>query len=146
MRRAILFLAVLAAWELAAIGPARAQPRPVVLQLQWDHQDQFAGYYAALWQGFFREAGFEVEIRSSFPDGRPVYRSPVTEVAEGRAQSGTANAGLLLAAANGAPISIVASVFQQSGTRLYYRTALGPIRGPADLVGRPCSDRRHRHG
>ena len=134
MRRALLLLLALALFGLA--GPARAQLRPVVLQLQWDHQYQFAGYYAALWQGFFREAGFEVEIRSSFPDGRPVYRSPAVEVAEGRAQFGTANAGLLLAAANGAPLAIVATVFQQSGTRLYYRRDLPrPVRGPADLVG-----------
>jgi signal transduction histidine kinase len=129
----LLLLLLLAGCGLAA--PARAELRPVVLQLQWDHQFQFAGYYAALWQGFFREAGFDVEIRSSFPDGRPVYRSPATEVSEGRAQFGTANAGLLLAAAQGAPLSIVASIFQQSGTRLYYRRELGQVLGPADLVG-----------
>jgi len=35
---------------------------PVQLQLRWDHQ--FAGYYAADWQGFYAAEGLDVEIRS----------------------------------------------------------------------------------
>ena len=35
----------------------------VVLQLRWDHQAQFAGYYAAVWQGFYADAGLDVKIR-----------------------------------------------------------------------------------
>ena len=35
---------------------------PVKLQLQWFAQAQFAGYYAALDQGFFEEEGLDVEI------------------------------------------------------------------------------------
>ncbi|MFL1460950.1 ABC transporter substrate-binding protein [Roseococcus sp. DSY-14] len=119
----------------ALARPALAQARPVVLALQWDHQFQFAGYYAALWQGFFREAGFAAEIRSAFPDGRPAYRAPVAEVTAGRAQFGTGNAGILLAHARGAPIAVVATLFQQSGTRLYFRRGLREVRSPADLVG-----------
>ncbi|MBY0338758.1 MAG: ABC transporter substrate-binding protein, partial [Acetobacteraceae bacterium] len=140
-RRAVLggAAAALAAPVLAVPGlatPALASAREqVVLQLQWDHQFQFAGYYAALWRGFYREAGFEVEIRSAFPaDGGPL-RSPVTEVAERRAQFGTSNAGILLARAAGAPVTVVASMFQQSGTRLYFRQGLRPVSTPADLVG-----------
>jgi ABC-type nitrate/sulfonate/bicarbonate transport system substrate-binding protein len=32
----------------------------VTLQLKWLHQFQFAGYYAALEKGFYREAGLDV--------------------------------------------------------------------------------------
>jgi signal transduction histidine kinase/ActR/RegA family two-component response regulator len=114
--------------------PAGAAAQPVVLQLQWDNQFQFAGYYAALWQGYYREAGFEqVEIRSAFPPEGGALRNPVAEVAEGRAQFGTSNAGILLARAAGRPVTVVASVFQQSGTRLYFRRET-PISSPADLV------------
>jgi hypothetical protein len=35
----------------------------VSLQLKWRHQFQFAGYYAALAQGFYGAAGLNVEIR-----------------------------------------------------------------------------------
>ncbi|WP_376093141.1 ABC transporter substrate-binding protein [Roseomonas sp. CCTCC AB2023176] len=118
--------------SLLAVLPARAQDR-VVLQLQWDNQFQFAGYYAALWQGYYREAGLDVEIRSAFPDGGGPLRSPVREVSEGRAQFGTSNAGVLLALSGGARIVVVASIFQQSGTRLYYRRDLD-VRSLADLV------------
>ena len=31
----------------------------VVLQLKWEHQFQFAGFYAADWQGFYRDAGLD---------------------------------------------------------------------------------------
>ena len=40
----------------------------VSLQLKWKHQFQFAGYYAALEQGFYRDAGLDVEIREGGPD------------------------------------------------------------------------------
>jgi signal transduction histidine kinase len=35
----------------------------VSLQLKWLHQFQFAGYYAAVAQGYYRAAGLEVELR-----------------------------------------------------------------------------------
>src|ERR1700694_15296 len=38
------------------------------LQLKWKHQFQFAGYYAALEQGFYRNAGLDVTIREGGPD------------------------------------------------------------------------------
>ncbi|WP_456658698.1 ABC transporter substrate-binding protein [Bradyrhizobium sp. JR3.5] len=41
---------------------------PVSLQLKWKHQFQFAGYYAAVEQGFYRNAGLDVTIREGGPD------------------------------------------------------------------------------
>ena len=41
-----------------AASPAFALDK-VSLQLKWKHQFQFAGYYAALEKGFYRDAGFE---------------------------------------------------------------------------------------
>jgi len=40
----------------------------VSLQLKWLHQFQFAGYYAALDRGFYKDAGFEVEILEGGPN------------------------------------------------------------------------------
>jgi ABC-type nitrate/sulfonate/bicarbonate transport system substrate-binding protein len=39
----------------------------VSMQLKWKHQFQFAGYYAALEQGFYRHAGLDVTIREGAP-------------------------------------------------------------------------------
>ncbi len=81
----------------------------VILQLRWDHQFQFAGYYAALWQGYYADAGFDVDIRSAFEPGGK-YHKVTKEVAAGRADFGTAGADILSARDKGAPLVIVSSV------------------------------------
>ena len=51
--------------------PASAVER-VVLQLNWKHQFQFAGYYVAIDKGYFRAAGFDVSLRELNEGGNPV--------------------------------------------------------------------------
>jgi ABC-type nitrate/sulfonate/bicarbonate transport system substrate-binding protein len=92
----------------------------LVLQLHREPQFEFAGYYAALWKGFYREAGLEVEIKPGAPPGAFAI-DPVREVVERRAQFGTGTAQLLIRAAQGAPLLLLAPIFQQSGTTIYYR-------------------------
>jgi ABC-type nitrate/sulfonate/bicarbonate transport system substrate-binding protein len=60
-------LIAVAALVLAASHPAVALDS-VSLQLKWKHQFQFAGYYQALEQGFYRDAGLDVTIREGGPD------------------------------------------------------------------------------
>ena len=45
-----------------------AEPVKVKLQLQWVAQAQFAGYYAAVDQGYYEEEGLDVEIVEGGPD------------------------------------------------------------------------------
>ena len=52
---------------LLASHPAVALDQ-VSMQLKWKHQFQFAGYYAALEQGFYRDAGLDVTIREGGPE------------------------------------------------------------------------------
>jgi len=40
-----------------------SRPEKVVLQLKWQHQFQFAGYYAAKEKGFYAQEGLDVEFR-----------------------------------------------------------------------------------
>ena len=47
---------------------ADAELTPVKLQLQWVAQAQFAGYYAAVDQGYYEDEGLEVEIVEGGPD------------------------------------------------------------------------------
>ena len=57
----------MAVWlVLVASNPAAALDQ-VSMQIKWKHQFQFAGYYAALEQGFYRDAGFDVIIREGGP-------------------------------------------------------------------------------
>jgi ABC-type nitrate/sulfonate/bicarbonate transport system substrate-binding protein len=64
-RRARLFALLLFVCGGAASVEA---PEQVVLQLNWKHQFQFAGYYGAVVRGYYREAGFAVAISEPGPD------------------------------------------------------------------------------
>ncbi len=103
----------------------------VALQLRWDHQSQFAGYYAAQWQGYYAEAGFEVEIRSAIkPDG--TILSATQEVGNGHADFGVGAADILTARDQGIPLVILASIFQQSAAEFYAKE--GTLQSPVDLL------------
>jgi ABC-type nitrate/sulfonate/bicarbonate transport system substrate-binding protein len=104
----------------------------LVLQLHRAAQFEFAGYYAALWQGFYREAGLEVEIKPGAPPGVPPI-DPVREIVEGRAQFGTGTVQLLIQAAQGQSLLLLAPIFQQSDARVYYR-ADGDFSSPEALL------------
>jgi len=56
------------AGEPAATGEAPQQTAKVTLQLKWVTQAQFAGYYAALEQGFYEDEGLDVTIKPGGPD------------------------------------------------------------------------------
>ncbi len=104
----------------------------VVLQLRWEHQYQFAGYYAALWNGYFEDEGFEVEIRPGLlPDGRVL--SAMDEVEAGRADFGVGAADILLARDQGRDMRLVASFFQRSAVEFYTRSDT-PVQTLVDLT------------
>jgi ABC-type nitrate/sulfonate/bicarbonate transport system substrate-binding protein len=74
----------------------------VTLQLKWTHQFQFAGYYAALAQGYYREAGLDVHFEVASPQINVQQR-----VLSGEAQFGIGSSSLLLSRAEGKPVGIV---------------------------------------
>jgi diguanylate cyclase (GGDEF)-like protein/PAS domain S-box-containing protein len=90
-------------------GVSAHHPMPVKLQLNWNHQYQFGGFYAALAQGYYREAGLDVTIQSWKP-GLKV----VDEVVAGRADFGVGYGALVADYAKGAPISLLMASFQFS--------------------------------
>ena len=104
---------------LLAVDTASAADT-VVLQLQGPAQFEFAGYYAALWQGFYRDAGLTVEIKPGAGQGQTPL-DPVHEVTSGNAQFGTGTAELAIRAAQGQPLLLLAPIFQRSGAAIYYR-------------------------
>lgn len=85
-------------------------PEEVTLQLRWLHQFQFAGYYMAEHQGYYRDAGLKVRILE-VSDAHP---HPVDEVVSGRAQYGIGNSGLINERQTGKPVVVLAALFQSS--------------------------------
>jgi NitT/TauT family transport system substrate-binding protein len=71
---AVAFL-TLACVGLAAWGAMSATAAPkltnVTLQLKWVTQAQFAGYYAAVAQGYYKDAGLNVKIKIGGPSITP---------------------------------------------------------------------------
>lgn len=130
-RRIALAAALVLAAALPAL-PAAAAER-IVLQLDRPAQFEFAGYYAALWQGYYRAAGLDVVIKPGAPPGQTPI-DPVREVTEGRARFGTGSARLLVRDADGLPLLLVAPIFQDSGARIYYR-ANADLSSPGALTG-----------
>jgi ABC-type nitrate/sulfonate/bicarbonate transport system substrate-binding protein len=129
---------------LATLAPAlaarsEAAAPTLALQLSGPAQFEFAGYYAALWKGYYDEAGLDVEIRPSGAPGAAAV-DPVHEVTDGHAQFGVGTAGLVVQAAQGLPLLLLAPIFQSSGAAVYYRTD-GDFASPGALVkarvGRP---------
>jgi signal transduction histidine kinase len=85
------------------------EPEHVILQLKWQHQFQFAGYYAAKAKGFYRDAGLDVEIRQAKPD-----HNPALEVTQGRADFGVSTSNLLLLRAQHEPVVVLGVIYQHS--------------------------------
>lgn len=81
----------------------------VTLQLKWRHQFQFAGYYAAIAQGYYREAGLDVRLVEAEPG-----KDPVEVVLRGEAEFGVGTSELVLLRAKGEPVVVLAAIFQHS--------------------------------
>jgi len=102
----------------------------ITLQLRWHNQFQFAGYYAAIQQGYYQEAGLNVVIVEGQPN-----KKPVLEVLNGNADYGVGNSEVLLSRLQGSPLVALAAVYQHSPSVLIVKKSSG-IRSPHDLVGR----------
>jgi len=115
---------------LTCCGSASAGPPldHVRMQLRWTHQFQFAGYYAAVQQGYYRDAGLEVEL---IPGNN--VAPAITRVVNGEAEFGVTNAGLAQAYIEGKPVVALAAILQSSPS-VWITT--GDLTRPADLVGK----------
>lgn len=104
----ILLLAVLVAVAFP-LGLSAEPLTPVSLQLRWRHQFQFAGYYAALHKGFYREAGLQVTLKEGGPGA-----DPVADVLAGRSDFGIGVSSLVIDYLKGKPVLLLGPVFQHS--------------------------------
>jgi len=115
---ALAALVVIAAALAAAFGMSRAQAAPkqqkltkVTLQLKWVTQAQFAGYYAAVAQGYYKNLGLDVNLKLGGPDV-----TPEQTVLSGQAEFGIDWLPNLFATREkGGKIVSIAQVFNKSG-------------------------------
>ncbi len=112
-------------------GEPAAELTPVKLQLQWLPQGQFAGYFAAADQGYFEEAGLDVEI---IPSGGDIV--PQDALANGDVDYAIAWVPKVLGSIEaGANVTNIAQIFQRSGT-LQVAWADSGIESVADFEGK----------
>lgn len=90
----------------------------VVLQLKWEHEFQFAGYYAAKWQGYYQDAGLEVEIRGAIKPDKSILK-PIDELQKGNAQFAIGALDILIGKDNGVEPVVLASIFQRSPSAIF---------------------------
>ncbi len=107
---------ILLCWTLVAsllcAGNAGAEQQPlqaVKLQLQWKHQFEFAGFYAAREKGFYKEAGLDVEF-IEYNNTKNI----IEEVLSDRAQYGVTYSSIIAEYLAGKPLVLIANFFKQS--------------------------------
>ncbi|MCK4765260.1 MAG: ABC transporter substrate-binding protein [Candidatus Aminicenantes bacterium] len=126
----LLFLTFLIA-NLQARGEEQQDLEEVNLYLRWHHQFQFAGYYAAVKKGYYREAGLKVNIIERIP--KKFAFEKVLENSPG--SYGVSNSMLLMQRLQGKPVVVLAAIFQHSPVILISRKEKG-INNAWDLRGK----------
>lgn len=124
--------AAIAALVTAPAAVAADPPSTLILQLNGPAEFEYAGYFAALWKGLYDKAGLTVEIRPASTPGSAAI-DPVHEIVEGHAQFGIGTMNLVVHAAQGLPLLLLAPIFQGSGTAVYYR-ADSDFASPGELI------------
>ncbi len=102
----------------------------ITISLKWYHQFQFAGYYAAISQGFYAEEGLDVRLTT--PEKGAL---PVESVVKGISEYGISSADLIKSRVAGMPIVVVAVIFQHSPIILLSRSDRN-LRYLSDYVGK----------
>lgn len=120
------FIKLLLLMQLSILSAFAHNPTEYILQLRWLHQFQFAGYYAAVEKGFYKEQGLNIAIKEGAAD-----IDPLNEVLLQRADFGVANSSLVIDYLNGANVVMLGVIFQHSPNILL---TLGDIKIPSDLI------------
>ncbi|MDO8455035.1 MAG: ABC transporter substrate-binding protein, partial [Sulfurimonas sp.] len=100
----------------------------VSLQLEWKHQFEFAGFYAAIEKGYYKDIGVDVEIKE-FGDGIAI----TNDVIDGKSTFGISSSSLILEKLQDKPVVLLASYFKQNALALLTKPN---IKNPSDLKGK----------
>ncbi len=115
----------------AVAAPSGPELTPVTLQLDWFPEPAHGGFYQAAVRGFYAEAGLDVTINPGGPGGRPIPKVAAGQVPFSMGRSDD----MMLAAAQGLPVLIIAALMQRDPQALLLH-ADNPVETFADLDGR----------
>jgi NitT/TauT family transport system substrate-binding protein len=103
----------------------------VTVRLKWFNQAQFAGFYVAQADGFYKAAGLDVNIQPGGPDFPAIQM-----VAGGNEQFGVTGADqILIARSKGVPVVALAVLYRRNPFVMFSLAKSG-IKTPADYVGK----------
>ncbi len=102
----------------------------VNIQLKWKHQFQFAGYYAALKNNYFKDAGLNVKLIEGESNIDIVDR-----IVKGQVEYAVSSSEIITDFIAGKPLCVIAVIFQHSPYILLTSTKSN-IKSPTDLVGK----------
>jgi NitT/TauT family transport system substrate-binding protein len=125
------YLMAAAAGAALLAGSTSAFAEAVTIQLKWVTQAQFAGYYVAQAQGFYKEAGLDVTIKPGGPDIAP----PQVIMGGGADVVVDWMPSALASREKGVPLVNIAQPFKRSGMMLTCRKETG-ITKPEDFKGK----------
>lgn len=115
---------------LALVGNAHAADK-LTFALQWIPNGNHFGVFAAKEQGFYKDAGLDVDIQRGFGSGDTAKR-----VATGNADVGIADAGsVIVGRSNGLKVKLVASFYEKAPDAIFFLKDNG-ITKPKDLEGK----------
>ncbi|MBD3182178.1 GGDEF domain-containing protein, partial [Candidatus Poribacteria bacterium] len=125
-RKPVVLLIIILLSSFINISYASDDLEEVTLQLRWYHQFQFAGYYAALEKGYYRDAGLKVNIAEG-----GIFDT-VEKVVSSEAEYGASNSEIVIHRLEGKPVVVLAVIFQHSAHVLMAIEGSG-INSPQDL-------------
>lgn len=137
----MFFLRLLVVLSLGlCLHPLQAASESVSIQLKGRHGFRFAGYYAALAQGYYRKAGLDVTLLEGDRSGEAVE-----QVLAGKAAYGVSDSVLLLQHLRGRPVLLLQQFFQHS-SRVFLARRDSGIVSPYEMVGKRVAFAGERQG
>ena len=118
--------------ELVLPDPARAETAKVIVKLDWLMSNGQIGDVMAVQQGFFKEAGLDVEFNPGGPNSATVPPVVSGDAALGQFSESTQ---LVAARASGVPVKILACGFR-TGPYALASLPRSPVRTAADMIGK----------
>ncbi|QFI37914.1 GGDEF domain-containing protein [Moritella marina ATCC 15381] len=101
-RQFAIFITILSSYPVHALDT-------VNFDLRWNHQFQFAGYYAAIEKGYYQDEDIKVNIRAG-----SAQKDNIDEVISGRTDFSISNSELIQARLQGKPVVAISALFQYS--------------------------------
>ena len=96
----------------------------ISLQLEWKHQFEFAGFYAAIEKGYYKDVGLHVTLKE-YQDNLDVSQ----DVLKGKVDFGISSSSLILEKLKGEDVVLVASYFKQNVLALVTQKNIKTIAG-----------------